>query len=78
MLDQVIVRAFLASTGQRLVRWSTGDGYHVMFMDHWGARLYRDVLVFACRLLSLWTRAWPARRMPGDRRCACPSDRTVP
>jgi hypothetical protein len=54
MLDQVIVRAFLASTRQRLVRWSTGDGYHVMFMDHWGARLYRDVLVFACRLLSLW------------------------
>lgn len=54
VLDQVLARAFLASTGQRLVRWSTGDGYHVMFMDHWGARLYRDVLVFACRLLSLW------------------------
>jgi hypothetical protein len=54
VLDQILARAFFASTGQRLVRWSTGDGYHVMFMDHWGAKLYRDVLIFACRLLGLW------------------------
>jgi hypothetical protein len=53
-LDAVLVRAFLYSTRQRLVRWSTGDGYHVLFMDHWGADMYREVLIFVREVLSRW------------------------
>lgn len=39
------------------MRLSTGDGYHVLFLEHWGSNIYRDVLPFIRELLRRWD-AW--------------------